>query len=515
MRLDRFYTAHNNVNVQNNVNIQNNVNTENDVNAQNNAGIRNSSDVYGRFSPGDVFHALVVDFTSKELILKLMDGTLFSAVTVLPRDVRPGEVLTFLVRNKDGGKLVLEQQVVSSITNHTGSTAQTKTQGLTVQAKTQGPSLEIDPVIKQFIDTKLAINRELEELFRLVEQACGGNRSGQDTLINSDKDALIYENTYVMESGTVKQIIPVGEDGLFEENTHIEGNAPDRESANGIIEENAPGRESIPDKGNILFTESSLIKENTSVKQNVLIEESTLIKVNHITEENVPVEEITPGKENAFVKEIRKMMESMFVRGGKTLTEKEINIDQVQKDIFYKLDVIIEIIRNAKDPVDSLLKDEINQKISHIRKNISLMSEIKDCIIFQIPLPSGSKRMPGEIYIMQRKRRRKNPYPKNTTVFISLKTENLGKIDSLISISGKRVSIRMSVKKQAVADHIKKHISMLDESLSAKGWKLADMKLTMEEFKEGMPYHKNSLKTVGHSSPFNGSGIGRTIDCRL
>ncbi len=484
-----------------------------------NLNIRSSSGIFDRFSIGDIFHARVVDFTANELILKLTDGTLFSAATVLPKDVYPGELLTFLVKNKDGGKLILEQQVAvsisnseeqaiqaasrintgpdpsletseninnsaaqaiqvaagsnksadtairvsesvndnadpaigvsASINNNADPTIQTASrinnnaeQTIQVKIQGQGQPLEINPALRQLMDGKFTLGKELEELFRLIEQAYGGTQS--------DKDTLNEENT------------------LLKENPLIEGSE--------LILESVPIKKDAPNKRNIHTKENALIEENI------------------------------PGKENGLIKEIRKIIESMFVKADKTLIEKGINVEEIQKDILQKIDVLSKIISNSKSP----FKSEIDKKIYSIKQSIRFMSEMKNYIYFQLPLITHNNRSTGEIYIMQRRNKKKKLDPENTTMLISLETANLGRIDSLINISGKRVYVSMSVERQDIIDYLKQHADKLYESLFDKGWRLSDVKykLTRKE----IPYIISAKKASGKPDEL---GRGISIDYRL
>jgi len=65
---------------------------------------------------------------------------------------------------------------------------------------------------------------------------------------------------------------------------------------------------------------------------------------------------------------------------------------------------------------------------------------------------------------LKRNNGRKRIDPQNATVFLSLDTENLGQVDSLISVNKKNVSLNFSLKKNEIIDYIKeKYIQLMKD----------------------------------------------------
>jgi len=68
----------------------------------------NVSDLFSRLNAGDVIKCRIQDVTSGSLLLKLLDGSTFTASPRADIDVRRGDLLTLLIKSKDAGQIVLE-----------------------------------------------------------------------------------------------------------------------------------------------------------------------------------------------------------------------------------------------------------------------------------------------------------------------------------------------------------------------------------------------------------------------
>jgi len=82
---------------------------------------------------------------------------------------------------------------------------------------------------------------------------------------------------------------------------------------------------------------------------------------------------------------------------------------------------------------------------------------------------------------LKRDPRKKKLDPNNITVFISLDTENLGQVDSLISINKKNVSVNMRVRDRGIIDFIKENYRELYDRMADKGYKLVDLKYRLTD----------------------------------
>lgn len=68
----------------------------------------NVTDVLGRLAVGDIIRAKVLNIVANELMLKLFDGTTFSANSLSSLDIEQGDTVDFVVKNNSNNQLVLE-----------------------------------------------------------------------------------------------------------------------------------------------------------------------------------------------------------------------------------------------------------------------------------------------------------------------------------------------------------------------------------------------------------------------
>lgn len=68
----------------------------------------NPAEILSRMKIGDVIRAQVLEITSNQLMLRLFDGTVFSASTEVKIDAKPGDTVELTVANKNGEQVILK-----------------------------------------------------------------------------------------------------------------------------------------------------------------------------------------------------------------------------------------------------------------------------------------------------------------------------------------------------------------------------------------------------------------------
>jgi hypothetical protein len=87
----------------------------------------------------------------------------------------------------------------------------------------------------------------------------------------------------------------------------------------------------------------------------------------------------------------------------------------------------------------------------------------------------------GELYVMKRRNGRKKLDSDNFTLFLSLQTSSLGRIESFLNSSRKYVTISFRVEDEDLVKLVKDNYRVLYDSLLKKGYKLAEMKCRILE----------------------------------
>ncbi|NLU28115.1 MAG: flagellar hook-length control protein FliK, partial [Hungateiclostridium thermocellum] len=176
---------------------------------------------------------------------------------------------------------------------------------------------------------------------------------------------------------------------------------------------------------------------------------------------------------NNVAQVIKKSFEKMFAKINEEVEGRDINVKEFYRDIYKKLEIVSKVLEETDIPC----KQEILNKVDNIKSDINFLNELnKHTVYFQIPLKIFDKNTNGELYILKRNNGRKRIDPQNATVFLSLDTENLGQVDSLISVNKKNVSLNFRLEKNEIIDYIKENYIQLYEGLAKKGYKLVDIK---------------------------------------
>ncbi len=176
--------------------------------------------------------------------------------------------------------------------------------------------------------------------------------------------------------------------------------------------------------------------------------------------------------------EIQKAFKSIFVKVDSENLKDEISAKNLYKDILGRLDVI----REGIEGLNTQSKSELMNKLDSLDNNLRFMNSINNNSTYvQIPLSIWNRETTGELYVLKRDQKKKKIDPENVTMFISLNTGNLGKVDSLLNINKKSISINLRVENEDIIAFLKDNYKDLHKKLSEKGYKLTDIKYRLLE----------------------------------
>ncbi|MDP4182283.1 MAG: flagellar hook-length control protein FliK, partial [Bacillota bacterium] len=178
----------------------------------------------------------------------------------------------------------------------------------------------------------------------------------------------------------------------------------------------------------------------------------------------------TDTKEN---KVINKIFNSLFVKIDSDNLKDELNTKNLYKEINKVLDVIRDTVSNSDNP----MKDQIINKTDNIENSLRFIGELNNHSSFlQIPIKIINENTNCDLYILKKNSKKKKIDPSNVTAYISLDTSNIGKLDTLISLNKKNISVNMRVGDEKIRDFIKNSHNDLYKRLSEIGYKLVDLK---------------------------------------
>jgi hypothetical protein len=172
----------------------------------------------------------------------------------------------------------------------------------------------------------------------------------------------------------------------------------------------------------------------------------------------------------------------------------------VNPDIREKEESIKEIISFASKFINQAAPETQERAISILEETIQAFRFFNEIILYNsvvhIPIRINQHDTTGELYIMKRKKGRKKIDPENFSLFISLETANLGRIESFISCGKKRVILSIKVEKEELIKLIKNKSRTLYDRLLEKGYKLVDLKCDVLNEKTGLLNADRNLKEI-------------------
>ena len=115
------------------------------------------------------------------------------------------------------------------------------------------------------------------------------------------------------------------------------------------------------------------------------------------------------------------------------------------------------------------------QKIDAIENSISLINNMNNQHVFyHIPIQMNDSRSNAELYIMKRGKKNRKINPDDATLFLSLNSINIGRIESLIHIANRKsITLHVRAKNERILNLFKTEYRVIHSALEAKGYKLS------------------------------------------
>jgi DNA polymerase III delta prime subunit len=171
------------------------------------------------------------------------------------------------------------------------------------------------------------------------------------------------------------------------------------------------------------------------------------------------------------VKELKQEVKKLFLQ-PEALQEKE-QVTENFKDILQlgaKLEALVKEHRLESKLEPNLLQDTKN--------NVEFLRSINNNINYiQIPLQVNEQKTTADIYVYSGKKRSKAINPENATILVALELQQLGHLESMITVNRKQVDITFKVEKEDFKKVIGSAAGLLSQSLEARGYSLKPLKL--------------------------------------
>lgn len=154
----------------------------------------------------------------------------------------------------------------------------------------------------------------------------------------------------------------------------------------------------------------------------------------------------------------------------------ELEVDKLYKALDTRLDAVKAAVHAAE--LLGTKADIISNAANMLSDTIRLIDQLNTggLLYYQIPVKISDNNTTAELYIMKKHKNKKQIDPQNTVMFISLDTENLGRIETLIDVKGRNIGIQLRTEKQEISDYIKEYTKELYNGLSELGFKLTGIR---------------------------------------
>lgn len=168
---------------------------------------------------------------------------------------------------------------------------------------------------------------------------------------------------------------------------------------------------------------------------------------------------------------------SAAVRG---LANLHIKISEASEEInpvrlYKEMDSLLQILKNGLTQLPPLVREAAAAVAGNLESNINFINQLNNYSSYiQLPLSIFNRNTTGELYMLKKGSKNKKLDPENMTVLISLDTDNLGRIDTLLSVNRKNISTNFRLENSKVFPLLRDSHKMLYNSLLEKGFRLVD-----------------------------------------
>jgi len=481
--------------------------------------------IFDRLNIGDVVRARVIDILTNEILMKMFDGTTFTAVTVSDvRNITKGDFVEFIVTGKADGQLLVELLNVKK--DHTSDkdselvkllesmgfkpdkteieiVKNLKSHEIPVQKETikkiynalkNYSELDIDKAVfllssnmeieknnisslDKFINEKFKIGNALKELLELLEEV------PDDVFLKGVADDLeLFDN--VQSSGNIdfEAFLEIrkgnsankqeNEQANVQSDRQVSADEGNKQSAvlgeiNGETVE-VEQDETISAAAVKHFTGNKAVKTETEREV-----ERQLINISTNENDGINDGRIDENKKASF---FRKLFEKHFIRVDSETLSDDLSITKNYKEIYR----LLKVIRNNLEFQDShQYRDRISRMIDNIESGIRFLNELNNCHTYiHIPLKMWNENTTAELYVFKKKSGKKKINPEDSVVYISLDTINIGRVDTLISLKMKNISLNFAIEREEIMSYFKDNYISLYNRLLDKGYKLVNVSYT-------------------------------------
>lgn len=159
------------------------------------------------------------------------------------------------------------------------------------------------------------------------------------------------------------------------------------------------------------------------------------------------------------------------------------NSDEINPVKLYRdIDNSLQVLKNSIMQLPSSMREAAMSIANNLESNVNFINQLNNYSSYvQIPLSIFNQNTTGELYMLKKGSKSRKLDPSNMTVLLSLDTNNIGRIDTLLSIDKKNISTNFRLENSDVFNVLKENHKQLYKSLLEKGYRLVDFTYRLME----------------------------------
>ena len=173
---------------------------------------------------------------------------------------------------------------------------------------------------------------------------------------------------------------------------------------------------------------------------------------------------------------IARFTKELFVRlDGKENASVQERLKSVREELYIKLAYFKDAVASSSSAVKEVVLDQTQKLMDHLR----LLNALDRFVCMQIPVQTGDRNTNADIYIYKRKKSGSAKIdPENVKILLALELTHMGKLETMIEILGRDVSLRFEVENDDVANELRYNSTQIHKLLDEAGFKFTGSTFT-------------------------------------
>ncbi|GHU88409.1 hypothetical protein FACS1894202_04450 [Clostridia bacterium] len=153
---------------------------------------------------------------------------------------------------------------------------------------------------------------------------------------------------------------------------------------------------------------------------------------------------------------------------------REMNAAAIAREISEAVELLNERLERSPLPQESPARAVLQQAVRELDTSARFMNQLNNFTpVVTIPLQWGDSRTTAELYVFNDSEGKKRVDPQNATVFLSLMTANVGRVETFIKVLGKNVECDFKLELEETAAAVSGNMTQLSDLLDEQGYHLA------------------------------------------